>query len=150
MADQLGAVSVYFRHLLALGGALIVALLIFCIYFTILSLSDVASVPSRFGVRCQMVALVIVGLVCCAPFVLLTALFIVVQAKTKTLPPWIDAQSGEVGRLCFGALGCAVFMALLTVLAPVIMHLSDTFDNDGTDVKSQHGRSAAIETLEAQ
>ena len=67
-----------------------------------------------------MVVLSVLGLVCCVFFILFAALFVVVQTKTKSLPPWVEAQSGEVGRLCFGALGCAVLMALLTTVTPIV------------------------------
>lgn len=120
MVDKLSTLSVYLQQLLVLGGGLMVVLLISFICSTLVLLPDVASVVSRFGVPCRMVAVSSLGLVCCFPFILLTAFFAVIQARTRALPPWIEAQSGQVSRLCFGALGCAVVMALLTLAAPVI------------------------------
>ncbi|KAF1961318.1 hypothetical protein CC80DRAFT_383912, partial [Byssothecium circinans] len=117
-ADRLGVVSVYFGKLLALGAILMVVLLMFFVCSSFALLSRVTNVISRLGVPYKMVALLSLGLVCCSPFVLLTALFVAVQVRTKALPPWIEAQSGEVSRLCFGALGCAVVMALLTAVTP--------------------------------
>ena len=121
IADRFGTVLVYFRWLLAIGGVFIVILFVLFVYFAFLLLSSVTNVLSRLSGPCRIALLSGLGKLCCSPLALLAALFAAVQAKTKTLPHWIEAQSGRVSGLCFGALECAVVMAMLTVVTPIVM-----------------------------
>ncbi len=147
VADRLNGVLVHFRQLLVLGGVLMLVPLCIFLYFVFIWLSGTAGVSSRSGVRYQMVAFFSLGLVCCSPFILFTALFVLVQAKFTALPPWIEARSGEVSRLCFGALGCAVVMALLTAVTPMIVYHAQRSSINAEEAESRFNRSNKVRSI---
>ena len=40
------------------------------------------------------------GLICCIPFLVAATVLHILKSKTQQLPPWIQVEQGEVGKLC--------------------------------------------------
>jgi hypothetical protein len=62
----------------------------------------------RFGIHLAF------GLLCCIPFFVVTIVLYILKSKTQQLPPWIQVEQGEVGKLCLGGLYYAITMVLLS------------------------------------
>lgn len=120
LADSLTKVSAYFRQGLVLSSVLMAVFVLVFICSVFASLFNIASVVLRLGLCWRVTILLVLGLTYCAPFILLASLFMVLQTKMEGLPPWVEVHSGEVSRLCFGALGCAVVMTLLSAITPIV------------------------------
>ena len=118
LADRLSSISMYFEKVLVLGLVLMGVLFVVFMGSIFASLLDILL---RLSVCFRAVIVLAFALVCCVPFAVLAISFGLLQTAMDNLPPWIEAQSGEVSRLCLGAFVCAILLALLTAATPFAM-----------------------------
>ena len=118
LADRLNNISMYFEKVLILGLVLMGFLFVVFMSSVFASLLDIFV---RLGICFRAVIVLAFALMCCVLFAAPTISFELLRTAMKNLPLWIEAQSGEVSRLCLGAFVCAFHLALLTAVTPFAM-----------------------------
>jgi hypothetical protein len=64
--------------------------------------------------------LLLLGLICCSPFLVATIVLYIFRSKTEHLPSWIQVEEGEVSKLSVGGLCCAIVMWVLSIVISII------------------------------
>jgi hypothetical protein len=65
--------------------------------------------------------LVFMGLICCALFSVASFISHEVKLESEHLPSCIQVEQGEVGKLSVGGLGCAIIIAVLGSITPLLI-----------------------------
>ncbi|KAF2844469.1 hypothetical protein T440DRAFT_559605 [Plenodomus tracheiphilus IPT5] len=87
----------------------------------LLTLSQPANIARKFrnfSIRQRFLLHSLLGAACCCPFLLLAPLLFVLTDSPKKSPSWVVVKTGEVPALGFGALGCAVCLAVCLASLP--------------------------------
>lgn len=71
----------------------------------------------RLGILTKIITFIILGLLCCVPFLVPTVILYDVQSKLQNLQTSIIVEKGDVSGYCLGALCCAVVMMLLATIS---------------------------------
>jgi hypothetical protein len=64
--------------------------------------------------------LLLLGLICCSPFLVATIVLYIVKSKTEHLPPWIQVEEGEVSRTSVEGLCCAIVMLVFSTIIALL------------------------------
>lgn len=115
LADRLSDVTSYFQRILFAG--LILSAISTIVFVCVCRHDWWQAKGSTLHSWGRMGMLIALGIVCCAPFTALVALFLLLRARQDTLPSWVEAASGQVSSLCLGALACVLLMVTLTAVA---------------------------------
>jgi hypothetical protein len=71
-------------------------------------------------------ALLVLGLVCCSPFVLLGVILDTILGAADELPSWVEVKTGEACGVGFAALACAVVLTFIIAATPnIAVHVRD-------------------------
>jgi hypothetical protein len=63
----------------------------------------------------------LMGLICCASFSVASFIPHVVKSESEHLLSWIQVEQGDVGKLSVGGLGCAIIIAVLGSITPLLI-----------------------------
>jgi hypothetical protein len=74
----------------------------------------------KLGTGFRVVAMAVLGFLCCVPLILVVSIVRMLLEKATQLPSWVEVEQGEVPALCYGALGCALALVLLAAAAPTV------------------------------
>ncbi|PSN59209.1 hypothetical protein BS50DRAFT_682398 [Corynespora cassiicola Philippines] len=114
LADSLAQFPVFYLPNTLIAGLVLVAVLTsLSIWLALDRLSRVAVILQKLNIGLRVPVVLVVGLVCCVPSMLLAFMVRTLVQKAEGLPSWVEVEEGEAGRLSFGVLGCALVLAVL-------------------------------------
>lgn len=120
LADQLPKIIAGIRGCLVAGSVLLLTLAVLFVCLLFRGRFCLGIVLQHIAGWSKVLLVLIYGSLCCVPLILLASLLHIFQANIGVLPPWIEADIGEVGKLCFGSLASALVLVVLTSAVPIV------------------------------
>jgi len=113
LSDRVGTVLTYFDELL-ISSSILLLFLVIGFVFSIQGLESDAFIFQKIRPKLVLFVMMAFGLAFCILTVFPVVCFIRIIATAKNLPSWARVGTGEVSKLCSGAMTCAVLLTLLS------------------------------------
>lgn len=84
---------------------------------------QINSLTHRMQTSFKGMIIIATGIIFCSPLAFLVIVISVVIQKAAMLPSWVELEKGEVTALCYGCMGCAVAIIVLSASAPAVGQL---------------------------
>jgi len=107
----------YLQYPLIMGLVLMFTILV----FLLTSLYDLhALLQGRYRWGIQLAIHLLVGLLCCIPFLIPTIILQYLRSNLGNLPSWVQSQNGSVYNVCAGCFSCSIILVLVGSIGRVL------------------------------